>query len=515
MSQPTLINQQRRERTLLLLTLGVLGALVVNLSIFGFRIDLTSAGAWSISEASKSVFVQAKEDVQITYYLSKKLSTYYPVTQSLADFVTEYAAASGGRVKARVVDPQDSGELASMARLGIQGNQINVVEQSQQTQAVVYSGIVLEYLNRRDVMPQVDQLETLEYELTSRLSKLITEKTKTYAFLSTDPSRTLQDSYRIVSNLLGKGSTFIQVQPGEAISSETTALIVAGNRGMTEAFLKPVDDYLMAGGKLFIAADGVFVDIASPQNPALPAGDDVLLKALETWGVKVEQSLLLDSYNNLVQFQSSQGVTLRRYPLWPQVLPQDTAADHPVTARFPGLSLLWASPLTDLQTAGLTVKPLVWTSDKSWVMTENFTIDPDQALLSGKMPGVSLGRRNAAVAVTGSFSSAFPGGASSPTTRLVVLGSSNTLTDLMQLTPSDANAQILDNALSWLAQDEALLSIKNRTYRDNSLTLLQDPEVRNGAALSLSLVNLLLVPLAVLGWGLFRFLRRRSQEALS
>ncbi len=514
MSQPNQINQQRRERNLLFLTLAVLGVLVVNLSLFGFRVDLTSAGAWSISEASKSVFAQAKEEVQITYYLSKKLSTYYPVTQSLADFITEYAAASGGRVKARVVDPQDSGELATMARLGIQGNQINVVEQSQQTQAVVYSGIVLQYLGRRDVMPQVDQIETLEYELTSRLQKLITEKTKTYAFLSTDPAKTLEDSYKIVSNLLGKSVTFVQVQPGEAIDPNTTVLIIAGNRGMTEAFLKPVDDYLMAGGKLFIAADGVFVDIAAQQNTAVPAGDNVLLKALETWGIKVEQSFVLDSYNNLLQFQTAQGVSVRRYPLWPQILPQGTAASHPVTSRFPGFSPMWASPLTDLKKAGVAVVPLVWTSDKSWVMSENLTVDPDQALLSGKLPGVKLERHDVAVALTGSFASAFPGGATSPSTRVVVLGSSNSLTDLMQMTPSDANAQVLDNALSWLAQDEALLSIKNRTYRDNSLTLLQDPEVRNGAAFSLSFVNLLLVPLTVLAWGLYRFLRRRSKEAL-
>ena len=204
--------QRKRERTLLFLVLAVFAVAVVNISLFSFRLDLTSAGAWSISPATKAVFTQAKDQVSITYYLSKKLTTYYPFTQGIADFLEEYAAASDGKVKVRVLDPQEAGKLDEMGRLGLQPIPIEVVEQSQQTQAVVYSGIVVQYQNRQEVLPQVSQIETLEYDLTAKVNKAVTQKQKSVAFLSADPSRSLQNYYTILSQTLTQTATFRQVQ---------------------------------------------------------------------------------------------------------------------------------------------------------------------------------------------------------------------------------------------------------------------------------------------------------------
>jgi len=502
---------QTRERTLLVLVLAVFALAVVNLSLFSVRLDLTSAGAYSISPATKALFAEAKDGISVTYYLSKKLTTYYPFTQGIADFLEEYAAASNGRLKVRVVDPKDSGELNSMARLGLHSIPIEVVEQSQQTQAVVYSGLVIQYRDRQEVLPAVSQIETLEYELTTKISKLVTQKQKSVAFLSTDPTRDLQNYYGLLSQTLSKTAVFRQVQPGEAIG-DATVLIVAGNKGFTPAFLKPVDEYLMKGGKVLFAVDGVFVDIASAQAAAVPAGENDLLRALETWGVQVEQGILHDAYNNVVQFQGSQGVTLRRYPQWPALLAKNTSPTNPVTSRFVGLSLMWPSPLTDLKKPGITVEPLAWTSEKSWVVKDNLSIDVEQAARSAMMPGITFEKHNVVLALSGSFPSAFPGGGSSPATRMLVVGSSNFLTNLMQVTGKDDNALFAENAVDWLAQDEGFLGIKTRAYREKSLTLLQDEQVRQAAGFALSFVNLFLVPLIVVIWAVVRLLRRRARE---
>ncbi len=450
----------------------------------------------------------------VTYYLSKKLTTYYPFTQGIADFLEEYAAASGGRARVRVVDPLDAGQLGDMPRLGLQSIPIDIVEQSQQTQAVVYSGIVIQYLDRQEVLPAVSQIETLEYDLTTKISKLITQKQKSVAFLSADPARDLQNYYSILAQTLSKTTTFRQVQPGEAIG-EASVLIVAGSKGFTPATLKPVDDYLMKGGKLLVAADGVFVDISSAQGLAVAAGENELLRALETWGVRVEQGLLNDAYNNLVQFQGSQGVTLRRYPLWPTILAKNSSATNPVTSRFPGLSLMWPSPLTDLKKAGITVDPIAWTSEKSWVVNEGLSIDAEQATRSAQRPGVKFEKHDVVLALSGAFPSAFPNGGVSPASRIIVVGSSNFLTNLMQITGKDDNAVFAGNAVDWLSQDEGLLGIKTRAYREKSLTLLQDAPVRDAAAFALSFVNLFLVPVVVLVWAVVRMLRRRSREQKS
>ena len=55
----------------------------------------------------------------------------------------------------------------------------------------------------------------------------------------------------------------------------------------------------------------------------------------------------------------------------------------------------------------------------------------------------------------------------------------------MQITGKDDNAVFVANTVDWLSQDEGLLKIKTRAYREKSLTLLQDNNVREAAAFAL------------------------------
>ncbi len=516
-------NPKKRERVLLFLTLAVFAVVVINLNLFSVRLDLTSGGAYSISAASKAVMAQAKDQVTATYYLSKKLTDQYPLTQGYADLLSEYGAASNGRVKVRVVDPKESGQLGDMQRLGLQGAPMQVIEENQNTETIIYSGVVLQYQDRQEVLPFLNpqdpaELGTFEYDLTNRISKLITQKQKTIAFLSVDPSRTLQRDFTVLSQTLAKEATFRQVQPGDAVG-DATVLVVVGSKGFTKPLVKTIDDYVMQGGKVLFAVDGISVDLNSQQGLALPLADNELLKALETWGVHVDQSMLLDGgYNNRVPFQTPQGVMYRPYPQWPQILPKDTSTTNPVTARFGGLSVLWASPLSAVDKTGVKAESLAWTSDKSWVVKDNMSINPDAAMQAAMMPGIKMGRHDVALALSGTFASAadpVPGAAPlvSPPTRMIVVGSSQFLSDFaMKIVNTDQNAVFADTAVDWLAQEDGLLSIKTRSYRDKSLTLLQDTNVRSATSWSLTIFNLVLVPLALIAWAVVRLLRRRARE---
>jgi gliding-associated putative ABC transporter substrate-binding component GldG len=515
---------KKREYILLVLALAVFAAVVINVNLFSARFDLTSGGAYSISSASKAVVAQAKDPITATYYLSKKLTDQFPLTQGYADVLADYGAASNGRVKVRVVDPKESGQLNDMERLGIQGTPMSTFEENQNTQTIIYTGVVLQYQDRQEVLPFLNpqdpaELGTFEYELTNRISKLITQKQKTIAFLSVDPSRTLQRDFTVLSQTLSKEATFRQVQPGEAVG-DADVLVVVGSKGFTKPLVKTVDDYVMKGGKVLFAVDGISVDLNSPQGLALPLADNELLKALEIWGVHVDPSMVFDGgYNNQVPFQTPQGVMYRRYPQWPQILPKDTSTTNPVTSRFAGLSVLWASPLDKVDRNGVKAESLAWTSDKSWVVKDNMSINPDAAMQSMAMGNLKTGKHDVAVALSGTFASAAepaPGASApqvSPPTRMIVVGSSQFLSDFaMKIVNSDQNAVFADTAVDWLAQDEGLLSIKTRAYRDKSLTLLQDPNVRSATAWSLTITNLVLVPLALIAWAVVRLLRRRARE---
>lgn len=508
--------QKKRERTTLFLVLGIFALAVVNLSLFSFRIDLTSTGSYSISQASKDVVSQAKENIYLTYYVSKKLRNYEPAVEGLADFLDKYAAETGGKVKVKISDPQETGELNDMQRLGLDGRQMQVVEESQASQIAVFNGIVLQYQDRQEVLPWIDQLETLEYSLSDRVNRLVSKKTKNVGLIIGDPTRNLDNSFRILAKTLQSDANFRVINPGEDIAPEVNVLIVAGSRAIDEATAYKIDQYVMAGGKAFLALDGLLVDLNNPQAPVRQNGNSPLNRLVENWGVTIDPGMVLDEYYNVVQM----GNRLIKYVEWPKVVPQNTSKQNPVTSRFGGLTLMWTSPLSFKTRDGVKGEALAWSSEKSWLMKDQMSTDPDQALFSA-----SQAQKKSfpyIYALTGTFPSAYtaetvPAGlkttqpplAKSPASRVVVVGSSTFLTDMMG---AETNAVFASNAVDWLAQDDSLLSIKTRPLRDRNLTLLQDAPVRQSAAFFLSFVNLFLVPAVVLVWGIVRFVRRSRRE---
>lgn len=510
--------QKKREQITLLLTLVVFSLVMINASLFSFRFDLTSTGSFSIAQASKDVVAQAKENIYLTYYISKKLSAYDPSLENLSDFLEKYAVETGNRVKVKVVDPQDTGELNDMQRLGLEGKQMQVVEESQASQTLVFNGIVINYLDRQETLSWIDALESLEYSITDRVNRLVNKKTKKIGFINGEASRTLENSFRLFSRELSEIGVIKTINPDESIEPDIDVLVVAGNTMLDEAKAYQIDQFIMKGGKAFLALDSIHIDLNQPSLPVNKVESNPVLKLVEHWGVKLEPVMLLDEYNNLISF----GNRLERYAAWPKILVQNTSRTNPITRRFAGLTLMWPSPLILNPQEELQIEELVWSSPKSWLMKDRLSADPMQARISANLPDVDRKSYPCIVSISGIFPSAYtketipkkmkdtPHVAQSTKTRLVVSGSSSFFTDL---TGNDTtNVLFVENIVEWLAQEEDLLSIKTRAFRDHSLNLLQDTKVRQSMAFFLSFVNLFLVPLAILTWSVVRLLRRRKRE---
>jgi ABC-type uncharacterized transport system involved in gliding motility auxiliary subunit len=98
--------------------------------------------------------------------------------------------------------------------------------------------------------------------------------------------------------------------------------------------------------------------------------------------------------------------------------------------------------------------------------------------------------------------------------RIIVVGDADFLSDLLQFTEAGYNMDFLANTAQWLGNSEDLLSIKTRTARDTRLNKIQDPAQRLRAVLSTELITLVLVPLAVIGFGIGRLVWRRKKSVL-
>jgi ABC-type uncharacterized transport system involved in gliding motility auxiliary subunit len=92
-------------------------------------------------------------------------------------------------------------------------------------------------------------------------------------------------------------------------------------------------------------------------------------------------------------------------------------------------------------------------------------------------------------------------GAAKPETRVVVFGDSDFASNLAL--GVSGNKDLFMNAVNWLAQQENLIAIRPREADDRRLTMTASQQ------LQVIILALFLVPLAVLGTGVYAWWRRR------
>jgi ABC-type uncharacterized transport system involved in gliding motility auxiliary subunit len=246
----------------------------------------------------------------------------------------------------------------------------------------------------------------------------------------------------------------------------------------------------------------------------------------------VKRELILDASSLTAPFQvpnafGGRAVSYVRYPFWVMTRPEFREAKHPLTARLPGLDLFWPSPLELKAPAGVEASALVKSTPKAWLQKDRFAIGPEDqgryaadaasttgqyalvASLSGALPMAYAGK----VPPKRAGAAALPPLPASPRpSRVIVVGSADFAYDLMTVTDSNFNASFVVSAADWLSSGDDLVGIKTRGMRDTRLAKVQDPDARSALISFAYLVNLVLVPLGVLAFGL---LRNRGRKRLA
>ncbi|MDR1933034.1 MAG: GldG family protein [Spirochaetales bacterium] len=522
-----------REILLSALTLLVLVLAAANSLVYYTRVDLTENKAFSISDVSKNLFRDIPEQVLLTYYISKRLETLTPIPGQIEDLLYEYAAYGRGRIRVSVVDPEKAAaEGLRLEELGIAPQQVQVVEQNEQSVATVYTGIVISYLDSREVLPVVFNPSNLEYELTRRIQKLVSGKKPAAAFLFGKDGMTLSSDMNMLASRLSESYTVRELQRGEEIPSDISVLFVFGGRDFEESALYAIDQYIMSGGKALIAADAVDVDIMRNLAPSA-YGSLPLFDMLKTYGAELGQDMVLDANAKRIPVQRNTGfMTVQSYELynhWVAAAGQGFSRTHPVTAGLSGFTLFWPSSLSPRPVGGVSSETLISSGRESWILRERFPTNPYEAASFRVLAANSDGRYPLALALQGAFPSYFagkpaPSGAEgsspsaqakrdiSPETRLIVLGDADAGRDvLMRVGESDYNVTFFENAADWLSGEDSLMQIRARLMRDMSLSRIEEREPREAVILFSQIVNLVCIPLFIAGAGILRYLRRRER----
>ncbi|MDR0689715.1 MAG: GldG family protein [Spirochaetaceae bacterium] len=526
------------QRQTWILTLISVIALVLGLLLsrrVWFRLDLTKNNAYTISPVSRSLSREIPDQLRITYYVSDKLSAIHPMPGEIEDLLREYAAYSRGKIRFTRRDPAKTGMVQAVEQMGIQSRQIQSVEQDEATFSTVYTGIVIEYLDQAEVLPWVFSLDTLEYDLSSRIRSMIRETGREVGVLVGDADKQWASDYGYLEQVFTQSGYRVRVlSPGEEISDALPVLLVLGGvEELDEWALYRIDRYIQNGGKVLFALEGVFVDSKNSLE-VREKTDGGLLAMISSYGAAVRPEMVLDRSALTLQYQTAApngSIQFRiiRYPHWIGVLAENGNAKHPITSGFAGVDLFWASPIDLSPPESVEGEILLSTTPDAWLMTKDFSANPETGYLFEREEPDTRGTKNLAVALSGRFPGWFRDKpkpiregsgeelpdlpAAARDSRIVVIGDSDLATTLVQMTQGQGiqNLDFMLKTTDWLGSDDDIIGIRNRQSQAGRLDRILDPEKRLKAMRFSQILNVGIIPLGVVVLGIVRSLKRRGK----
>ncbi|MDR2069742.1 MAG: GldG family protein [Spirochaetaceae bacterium] len=521
-----------------ILTVISVAALVLGLLLsrrIWFRLDLTKNKAYTISPVSRNLSGEIPDQVRITYYVSDRLSAIHPVPGEIEDLLREYAAYSRGRIRFIRRDPAKTGMVEAVEQMGIQPRQIQSVERDEATFATVYTGIAIEYLDQIEVLPWVFSLDTLEYDLSSRIRAMLRESEREVGVLVGDADKQWASDYGYLDQVFTQSGYRVRaLSPGEEISDVLPVLLVLGGvEELDEWALYRIDRYIQNGGKVLFALEGVFVDAKNTLESRVK-NDGGLLAMVASYGAAVQPEMVLDRTALTLQYQTATpngSIQLRiiRYPHWIGVLAENGNPKHPLTAGFGGVDLFWASPINVSPPESVEGEILFSSTPDAWLMTKDFSANPETSYLFEMEAEDTRGSKVLAVALSGKFPGWFRDKpkpvregsgeelpdlpAEARESRIVVLGDSDLATTLIQMTQGQGfqNLDFMLKTTDWLGNDDDIIGIRNRQPQAGRLDRIIDPEKRLKAMRFSQILNVGIIPLGIVVAGVLRNLKRRTK----
>jgi len=172
---------KKQRRTLfstinLVLVLAIL--LLVNLiSMRGFtKWDLTSAGAYSLSDISRETLARAEDPLRVKVYYSPQVpSPYNGVRQYLLDLLREYDGAGGRSFSYEIVDVTAPEGRLEAQDYGLQEVEIQEIRSDEFQARSVLMGAVVLYGNVVERVDRITGTNGLEYRLTLAMRSAISQ----------------------------------------------------------------------------------------------------------------------------------------------------------------------------------------------------------------------------------------------------------------------------------------------------------------------------------------------------
>ena len=481
-----------------------------------WRVDATEGGLYSLSDGTRTILSNLKQDVVIKVFYSKHVvnipSHVKTFAQRVVDFLSEYEHYGKGRIKVEVIDPKpDSEEEEWAIKYGIKAISLPGGEQ-------VYLGLVALSADHEAVIPFIDpnQETRLEYDITRTISRVEMTKRLKIAIYSSlpifgapnmpmgGPQQSAPPWFFIEE--LGKTYDLIRVAPdADRIDPEANLLLLFHPRGMSDALTYAVDQYVLGGGNAIVFAD----PLSLLDDPRMGAGGSIPERLLKAWGVTMPEGKAVADYTYATRLRNRDN-QVENNPMWLSVPAAGFSVDNLITVNLESMLMPIAGAIETLPDTPYHVEPLIVSSPNNQLV-DAFAHNLDvEALRQDFKPSGIV--RNLAVRISGKFKTAFPDGkpksaaetgaagdgsgtaaAAAPLKEgkaesvVVVVGDSDLLYDGYYLSKQNFlgftvsnifndNLNFLLNTAEMLTGNPALISIRSRGTFERPFTRVQTLE---------------------------------------
>lgn len=397
------MNLVRRYVWIFVAAAGVFVLLLNLLSIkFHFRFDLTKDGRYTLSSASEKIVQNLQDEMTVTAYFTEQMpAPYASYARYVRDMLEEYQSASNGKfqfyfkdpIKEETKDDEDKKKNSArdifghivreptsvekdLASLGIQPVEIQVIEDDQQQTKRAYMGISIQYKDKKEVIPVVQDINDLEKDMTNLMFKLTRDKLPSLGLVDQTYGPSLRKFRMLVSpNVTIKD---IDLAAKESNLGDIDALLVVGKIGsFSPNAVDKIDAFWRLGKPVALLLDRYDVD---PETFALKkqmAGQD-----MDNWlrknGVSIGKNLLADvecASLNVTEQRGYMVVAMPiRYPFIAQVFDVNTHLSF--MRGLAGMIVPFVSPVYVKSPEGFIANSLAKSSKKSWLEEGALNLEP-------------------------------------------------------------------------------------------------------------------------------------------
>ena len=506
-----------RSKRLAFSSLGVVFALLLAVGVNmlaerllpSARVDLTAGRLYTLSPGTQQVLAGLKDPVTLRFFYSRRLGAEVPqygaYAERVRNMLREYVAASRGKLRLEVFDPEPFSDVEDRAiALGIQGVPLN--ESGEQ----IYFGLAASNLSDDErVIPffQADRERFLEADLTRLIFELSAPDkpplgVMTALPLNGDPRAMMLRQPRlaepmVVMRQLREAFAVEEVATdAQVIPAHLRILLVAHPQDLSDATQYAIDQFVMRGGRLILMIDPHSEMQATRPGPQGQARDtsSSLERLLNAWGVEAPKDRVVLDLRGAWRVRAAPGDRVQAvdYIAWFNLQADSLNREELATAQLDQVTVGAAGALRPRPNSGIEFIPLLTSSRQSALV--------DAAEVRGQPTAARLlaafradnERHVIAARVRGNLVSAFPDGppaapegserpADFPAHRarseapanLVIVHDSDVLEDRFWVrvqeffgqpvaTPFSGNGSFVVNIADTLAGSDAMISLRSR-----------------------------------------------------